>query len=124
MKPLDNLETDASASHYYRTLHDYLRDDLPWLSFPEHWEVCIIPPSGGAAIRFLVKHRGRAEQVSVYLDATETLGCPGQVYWEIYPAADGDTARFWLAETPALLTAIENSLAARELAATEGEEHH
>ena len=84
------------------------RQALPWINFPSHWQVKIIPPAPHAVIRFLVR-LGPAE-VSVYADFTDQLGSVGQPYWEIYPNAADETSRFYLNEVSALLTAIEHSL--------------
>ena len=77
--------------------------EIPWLSFPDDWQIKIIPPFGGATIRFRVK-RGDKE-VSVYLDFDDHLGSVGKPYWEIYPYAD-DTRRYNLDDTDGLLSGI------------------
>lgn len=60
---------------------------VPRLRFKEEWEVKIVPPFGGAIIRFWVFANGK--RVSVYLDGYNMLG--GEVnepYWEIYDGED------------------------------------
>lgn len=83
----------------------------PYLSFPPTWEVSIIPQYPYAEIRFLVRKRGgKNAGISVYFDATDSLGCMGQPYWEMYPYCDGDTRRFLLGEEKQLLNAIRYAL--------------
>lgn len=103
------------------TFHDSLRDisttlnwehwqsAIPLLQFPSDWYIRLHPPFGGAMVRFTAR-KGEAE-VSVYLDCHKILGSEPTPYWEIYPAAGGDTARFALNDTPNLLSGIAASLA-------------
>ena len=81
----------------------------PELSFPRSWSVKIIPPFGGALMRFIVR-KGRTT-VSVYADFNEALGYYGEPHWEIYPNADDDNERFALADTEGMMSAISKSLA-------------
>ena len=60
---------------------------MPQLHFKENWGVTIIPPFGGAIIRFRVEHNGRC--VSVYFDGYDRLGIVGQPYWEVYDFNEG-----------------------------------
>jgi hypothetical protein len=80
---------------------------IPYLQFPQHWEVAVIPPYAGADARFLVRC-GNAK-VSVYLDFDGNLGAMDEPYWEIYPL-DGDACRYLLNETNALLEGIAMSI--------------
>jgi len=81
--------------------------EVPYLKFPESWEVRITPPFGRADARFSVKS-GKAT-VSVYLDFDGNLGYMDQPYWEIHPL-DGDCARYYLNETDDLLAGIAQSI--------------
>lgn len=80
---------------------------IPWLKFPEGWEVRSVPPFGGAIARFHVKNGD--DFISVYLDCFDTLGCVGEPYWEVYPYK-GDCTRFLLNETDGLLRCIQEIL--------------
>ena len=80
----------------------------PGVKFDPEWEIQFIPPFGGAAARFLVNYGGK--DISVYLDWFCRLGYMPEPYYEIYPAADGDVARFYLYETDKLVDAIRESL--------------
>ena len=62
-------------------------EEIPELQFPSSWNVKIIPPFGGAMVRFIIN-----EKISVYLDCYDSLGFMGEPYWEIYPYCD-DTWR-------------------------------
>lgn len=77
------------------------------LGSKKDWEVKIIPPFGGAIIRFLVANsRG---WVSVYLDGYNMLGgVRGEAYWEVY---DGeDIERFKIGESEQMMARIEEKL--------------
>lgn len=85
--------------------------ELPFLDFPSHWLVKIVPPFVGAVIRFKVKHRDRdSEEISIYFDGYNNLGYMDGPYWEIYPVKDEVIARFMLGEEKAMLQAIEEAL--------------
>ena len=86
-----------------------LATDIPELQFPSDWKIRIIPPFGGATVRFTVDYD--LAHVSIYLDHYSRLGCMDYPYWEIYPAVGGDTDRFKMQDTEELLKAIEESLA-------------
>jgi len=81
------------------------RDKIPQIQFPNDWKVRIIPPLARAVIRFHVN------DISIYLDCYDNLGCVGEPYWEIYPAADGDCERFLMADVTGLLDGIKRALA-------------
>lgn len=86
-------------------------EDIPFISFPKHWEVKLIPPYGLAAIRFLVRLKDKPSQVmSVYFDTHDKLGCMGKPYWEIHPDINGDCSRFTIDETDKLISTIEDVL--------------
>ena len=54
--------------------------EIPYINFPERFEVKIIPPFTGAVIRFLVRDKEYpSASVSVYLDCYEILGIYGSV---------------------------------------------
>jgi len=60
--------------------------EIPNITFKEEWNVKIIPPFGGAIIRFVVNHKEDEKSwISVYLDCYDELGIFGEPYWEIYP---------------------------------------
>ena len=80
--------------------------EIQFIKFPDDWEIKIVPPFGGAIIRFIVKRKGIEEpKISVYLDCYDNLGSVGKPYWEIYPYK-GDTYRCLMGEVDDLLDAI------------------
>lgn len=106
---MENFPRDTDS----KTILDSGRDptvDYPILHFPKSWGVQQVPPFGGAAVRFIVHKNGR--HISVYLDVSNALGSMPRPYWEIYPAADGDTARCYYNETEELIKLIKASLEA------------
>jgi len=80
-------------------------DKIPSINFPSDWRVKIIPPFGGALVRFSVA-TPTAKRVSVYLDVNDSLGYYGSPYWEIYPDAEDNNARFDINEIDQLIEAI------------------
>lgn len=92
--------------------------EIPYIKFPSDWEIKVIPPLGGAVVRFLIK-KGKKE-VSCYLDCYDNLGyikeplCLGSEppyffpYWAVYPYKD--TVYFRMNDTEGLLFAISEQL--------------
>lgn len=81
--------------------------EIPYLQFPADWKVKITPPFAGAVVRFGVEKGGN--NVSVYLDCYDKLGCYGSPYWEVYPYND-DVFRCDISDVEGLLAAIAYSL--------------
>lgn len=74
------------------------RKQMPKLRFPADWDVTIIPPFGGAMVRFVVDLPCGAHK-SIYADFHRALGYYGHPddesptpYWEVYPV-QGDVGR-------------------------------
>lgn len=103
------LEERLSQSAY-ETKFEYEKwmEAIPDITFPGDWKVKIIPPFGGALIRFRVKKGER--KVSVYFDAYDQLGVMGVPYWEIYPNAYGDTERYLMDDVEGLVEGINDAL--------------
>lgn len=80
---------------------------IPNLKFKSEWEVRIIPPFGGALVRFMIFQGDN--WVSVYLDVNDSLGCVGEPYWEVYPYEE-DVQRVLINNTDELMKAIQESL--------------
>lgn len=96
-------------------------NELPFLEFPSDWLVKIVPPHGGAIIRFAVQRKGEEKTVSVYLDCYDRLGSVGRPYWELYPYnynGKEDTFRCFLEETEELLGAIDKALGNKKVILT------
>ena len=87
-------------------------EELPYLQFPAHWQVKIVPPFAGATIRFLVKKETtpKFKRISIYFDGYQNLGHAGKPYWEIYPNFEGTNERFLLGEEKKMLEYIEKGL--------------
>ena len=77
---------------------------IPVIKFPPQWEVQIIPPFGGALVRFRIN-----DKVSVYLDGYDLLGIEGKPYWEVYPHEE-DVFRCDMSDVDGLLRAINESI--------------
>ena len=92
--------------------YDRWYKEIPFIKFPASWEVKIIPPFGGAVVRFRVRNT-RGKEISVYLDCYDTLGCYGSPYWEIFPAADDDIARYAMNDIDGLLKGLKAAMRRR-----------
>jgi hypothetical protein len=53
---------------------------IPIFNFPSEWGIKVVPPFGGAVIRFQVFYNYM--MVSVYLDCHDNLGFENQPYFE------------------------------------------
>ena len=85
---------------------------IPALHFEKEWDVKIIPPFGGAVIRFYINHNGK--HVSVYLDGYSELGYMVDEndkpipYFEYY---DGEECyRYYIDESEQMMADIKNFL--------------
>lgn len=85
---------------------------IPALHFEKEWDVKIIPPFGGAVIRFHISHNNK--NVSVYFDGYSELGYVMDEndepisYFEYY---DGeDCHRYYIDESEEMMSDIKNFL--------------
>ena len=89
-------------------------EELPYLNFKDDWKVKVIPPFGGAVVRFHIKHKEDENAwVSVYLDCYRELGVVDEPYWEVYPyhyEDYEDVFRVGLGDEDELIKRIEESL--------------
>ena len=76
---------------------------IPKLKFHSSWDVKIIPPFGGAIIRFVIYKNDKS--CSIYFDGYGLLGAVDVPYWEIYPVGE-DTYRCMLNDVDELLFVI------------------
>jgi hypothetical protein len=111
----DYLEQSNVASDIRRLFEwDRWMIEIPSLQFPSDWKVRIIPPFGGAIIRFIAIDT-KGSEVSVYLDAYDQMGSMGKKpYWEIHPDESGDCTRYWMNETAELIEGIQKSFDTRK----------
>lgn len=80
--------------------------EIPAFHFEKEWNVKIIPPFGGAIIRFHITHNDKF--VSVYFDAYDRLGFMNKPYFEFY---DGDECyRYLLNESEKMMEDIKSFL--------------
>ena len=85
---------------------------IPALHFEKEWDVKIIPPFGGAVIRFYISHNNK--NVSVYFDGYSELGYVVDEndkpipYFEYY---DGEECyRYYIDESEQMMADIKNFL--------------
>lgn len=84
--------------------------DMPWITLPPDFSFKVTFPFCGAAARFRVCKTDEPDNdVSVYFDTKDVLGCFGAPYWEAYPIGD-DGARFAMDDTSGLVEAIVEQL--------------
>lgn len=104
--------TRVQASFSLETAHEWRKwiDLIPFINWPEEWEVKAIPPFGGAIVRYQVRLKGDDEHVaSIYLDCYDELGYYGKPYWEVCPVGE-DVGRCDMADIKRLFELIETSL--------------
>lgn len=96
------------------TIREYRKwcREIPALKFDPNWEIRIIPPFGGAIVRFTADYNGK--HVSVYFDAYSELGYMYDSndepipYWEVF---DGnDCSRYLLGKEDEMMEHIKNTL--------------
>ena len=109
----DHLQHLKATDVYGKILNSGVT--IPAIRFKPEWDVRIIPPFGGAMMRFTVDHGGK--HISVYCDFFDALGLFGAPYWEMYPrtyASAGspytDAMRFPLDDTQGLVENIDAEL--------------
>lgn len=79
--------------------------EIPFIKFPNNWEVKVVPPFAGAIVRFVVNTEDR-RGISVYLDCYDMLGFFGEPHWEVYPDKDENNQRFKMNDIKGLLNCI------------------
>ncbi len=100
----------------YKIIADYDRaqehmkwlKEIPFIKFPDGWEIKMSPPFHGAIVRFRVK-KSETVDVSIYLDCYDYIGSFGEPYWEVY-RYDGDVGRCKMNDTGKLIEMIQCSL--------------
>jgi len=98
------------ASYEMHKLYEWDKwmKEIPLIPLKSGWKIRVIPPFGGAVVRFVVS-KGDAE-ISVYLDCYDKIGCMGmKPYWEIHPSENGDCERFRMNEVDKLVDGIDRS---------------
>ena len=86
-------------------------EEIPYLKFKSTWEVQVIPPFGGATVRFRIK-KGKAA-ISVYLDCYNRHGVEPTPYWEVWNGNEEFRCR--IDESEKLMSYITLSLEGRNL---------
>jgi len=109
----DNIDRSLSQTDaYYKMSKAFEWDkwikEIPSISLKSGWKIKVVPPFGGAIVRFSII-KGKAH-VSVYLDCYNQIGYMNEPYWEIYPDGYGDCKRFLMNEVDELTNGIHNSI--------------
>jgi hypothetical protein len=116
-----NLDKEIQSEIEWRTLYVQMEqafgwrkwtEEIPFIEFPRGWRIKVVPPFGGAMVRFYVDD-GLGDRISVYLDCHNMLGASGGPYWEVYPIQD-DTRRFPMHEVGLMLAAITREIKRRK----------
>lgn len=108
-----DFEVSKIISEYHRVREsEKWIKEIPVLHFEKEWDVRIIPPFGGAVIRFWIWHNNK--KVSVYFDAYSELGYVYDEnnnpipYFEYY---DGeDCYRYYMDEVEQMMEDIKKFL--------------
>lgn len=101
---MEEMRANSMISAKYRAW----MPEIPTLEFPPGWKIKIIPPFGGAAVRFEVN-----DGISVYLDMDSSLGIMPYPYWEVNQYYD-DVARCPIDDTNTLLDLIAEIIELRD----------
>jgi len=95
---MNNIDLDEVTNVYIVDMleeklgyHKYV-DKMPYLKINSDWQIKVIPPFGGAMVRYRIRRKD--VEVSVYLDCHSMLGSTSTPYWEMYPTEDGDAVRW------------------------------
>ena len=76
--------------------------DMPFISIREGYQIQIIPPFGGAMLRFRILHNASNKEYSIYYDVNNSLGIEDEPYYEVYPISyiddDGESHQDTLRE--------------------------
>lgn len=80
---------------------------IPVIPLKFGWGIRVIPPFGGAVVRFSIIKNDIS--ISVYLDCYGKLGSMTEPYWEIYPSEGNDPERFLMNEVNELSDGIQRS---------------
>jgi len=78
------IELEENWTNFY--------DAMEYIELEQGFSFRVVPPIGGALMRFLIFHKESERDFSVYFDAHDQLGSVGQPYFEVYPV-QGDTFR-------------------------------
>jgi len=83
-------------------------EHIPTFTFPVEWKIKIVPPFGGAVIRFYVYFNDMV--VSVYLDCEDNLGYENQPYFEAYRTdeRESEPVRVLLKDSDNLIPTIKS----------------
>jgi hypothetical protein len=81
------------AEKVLRSQMEWMRwvEEIPYVQWPEGWQVKAAPPFSGAVVRYLVTRDDIpfGDRVSVYLDCYAILSAESTPYWEVYPGDNG-----------------------------------
>lgn len=110
MKSVENYLKESNLRAEYESLMEHRKwaQQMPKLKLDPDWEIKIIPPFGGAVVRFVIIQGDKS--VSVYLDCYGLIGCIDHPYWEIYPDKEGDVERYDMDDIEGLINGIRESL--------------
>ncbi len=101
--------SQASADHDIAFESEKWMQQIPYITFPQGWEIRVIPSFGCAVVRFMVKKGNR--EISVFLDCYRMLGAWDRPYWEIYPGPNerGEPERIAMEDVEELIYQISQS---------------
>ena len=116
MKNSKIAERTATVINYDRVMEsDKWSGLIPPLAFPSDWQIHMLPPSGGAILRFAVVKLGthilEDKYASIYLDGYDMLGIMEKPYWEVFtPNTDNFPQRCLMEESDVLIELISKAL--------------
>lgn len=107
MKPKSSYDAVKRSKLEHEEGWNYHSKEIPSFELRPGYRIKILPPYGGALIRFNIFHDHT--RFSVYFDANDALGSVREPYWEVYHNAwssGDDTKRFYTYQLHELLFEI------------------
>ncbi len=86
-------------------------DKIPWIRWPNGWDVKAIFPFAGVMVRYLVRDPETGSEVSIFLDCHKSLTIHAPC-WEVYAYGD-NTMQCEIDDVDTLLSIIRRSLISR-----------
>ena len=88
-------------------------DKIPWIRWPNEWDVKAIFPDGGAMVRYLVRDPKTGTIASIFLDCDKILTIHAPC-WEVFPIGE-DPMQCGIDDVGALLSLIRQSLSSQSI---------
>jgi hypothetical protein len=94
---------------------DYVRWNkaVPFIPFPVHWQIQVVPPVRGTIVTFNVKLDGMRRHIQVLLDGYGLMGYSPQPIWMVRPDCNESMSALPVDDTEGLIRVVESALKAK-----------